>query len=296
MNWWCSEARQRGAMGHRLEQILRSFKVSFAPPRCPAVALLNWPRRTQRRFHTDVHSCAWDGDVEALRRLLDAHPDWVDSRDETEFGGGWQPLHCAAYNGQRAAVEALVRVAFRRHREQAACLCTGALTFLLCSLSSEQTQTLAQVCVGAALCWMRCCPVTARVPWRAAGRLHAAVFCSPARARTNCAAAAAESGRSHYLRAHIRLVTRGCHQRACAARVSRGRRATWVGLPRASLNAPSNLAAFPSLQPQLGPVAHALCAARAQRPSWHGIRCSPVACAWHRPSTRCACTATRLDT
>ncbi|KAJ0407684.1 hypothetical protein ATCC90586_001866 [Pythium insidiosum] len=56
----------------------------------------------QARFHVDVHSAAWQGRLDVLRRLLgdaDAEADVVNERDASEYGGHNTPLHYAAYQG-----------------------------------------------------------------------------------------------------------------------------------------------------------------------------------------------------
>ncbi|KDO23987.1 hypothetical protein SPRG_10684 [Saprolegnia parasitica CBS 223.65] len=51
----------------------------------------------QQRYHVDIHTACWKGDVAVVERLLEH--DVVNDRDATEFGDMNAPLHYAAYQG-----------------------------------------------------------------------------------------------------------------------------------------------------------------------------------------------------
>jgi len=54
--------------------------------------------------HADLFSAAGHGDLDVVRRCLDAHPDSLDAQDTD----GVTPLHAAAYMGQLEVVEYLI--------------------------------------------------------------------------------------------------------------------------------------------------------------------------------------------
>ncbi|ETV92514.1 hypothetical protein H310_13197 [Aphanomyces invadans] len=53
----------------------------------------------QKRFHVDIHTACWNGDMDVVSRLVQADKDVVHAKDATEFGDLNTPLHYAAYQG-----------------------------------------------------------------------------------------------------------------------------------------------------------------------------------------------------
>ncbi|KAG9400365.1 hypothetical protein AC1031_010584 [Aphanomyces cochlioides] len=53
----------------------------------------------EQRFHVDIHTASWHGDIEVVNRLLQTNSEVVNERDTTEYGDMNTPLHYAAYQG-----------------------------------------------------------------------------------------------------------------------------------------------------------------------------------------------------
>ncbi|GMI38283.1 hypothetical protein TeGR_g7675, partial [Tetraparma gracilis] len=48
---------------------------------------------------SDIHSACWNGDLDLVERYCEIDPTAAHSRDDSEFGCGYRPLHYAAYSG-----------------------------------------------------------------------------------------------------------------------------------------------------------------------------------------------------
>jgi hypothetical protein len=48
---------------------------------------------------SDIHSAAWNGDLALVKKFVDVDRTLVDSKDMSEFGGDFTPLHYACYRG-----------------------------------------------------------------------------------------------------------------------------------------------------------------------------------------------------
>ncbi|OQR93150.1 hypothetical protein ACHHYP_02852 [Achlya hypogyna] len=62
----------------------------------------------QQRYHVDIHTACWRGDLAVVSRLLE-QPDAVHDRDITEYGDMNSPLHYAAYTGSLPLCQLLVQ-------------------------------------------------------------------------------------------------------------------------------------------------------------------------------------------
>ncbi|GMI15561.1 hypothetical protein TrVE_jg12007 [Triparma verrucosa] len=48
---------------------------------------------------SDIHEAAWNGDLELVKRYISIDTSLANSVDDSEWGGGYRPLHYAAYQG-----------------------------------------------------------------------------------------------------------------------------------------------------------------------------------------------------
>ena len=62
-------------------------------------ALRRGAKKARQRMGTDIHRCAWEGNLEVVRVFLETNRDLVNAKDKNEHGDEFRPLHYAAYQG-----------------------------------------------------------------------------------------------------------------------------------------------------------------------------------------------------
>lgn len=65
--------------------------------------------KANRVFYTDIFTAAWKGDEDLVKTFVDSEKRLAMASDDSEYGGGWQPLHYASYQGHLAIVEILLK-------------------------------------------------------------------------------------------------------------------------------------------------------------------------------------------
>ena len=71
-------------------------------------ALRRGAKKARRRMGTDIHKCAWEGDLEVVRVFLETNGDLVNAKDKNDHGDDFRPLHYAAYQGHYELCKHLV--------------------------------------------------------------------------------------------------------------------------------------------------------------------------------------------
>ena len=59
-------------------------------------------------FYKDIFSAVWEGNTDLVKSFIESEKRLVQASDESEYGGGWKPLHYACYKGFIAIVEMLL--------------------------------------------------------------------------------------------------------------------------------------------------------------------------------------------